>query len=60
MAGYSGTQLPKKLGIKPGADVTLLGAPEGFTRLLDPLPEGAAVKRAPRSSDLTILAGPHD
>ena len=30
MAGYSGTPLPKKLGIKPGHRVLVLGAPEGF------------------------------
>jgi hypothetical protein len=29
-AGYSGTPLPKKLGIKPGHRVLLLGAPGGF------------------------------
>jgi hypothetical protein len=29
-AGYSGTPLPKKLGIKPGHRVLLLGAPDGF------------------------------
>jgi hypothetical protein len=29
-AGYSGTPLPKKLGIKPGHRVLLLGAPQGF------------------------------
>jgi hypothetical protein len=29
-AGYSGTPLPKKLGIKPGHRVLLLGAPAGF------------------------------
>ena len=28
--GYSGTPLPKKLGIKPGHRVLLLSAPEGF------------------------------
>jgi hypothetical protein len=39
-AGYSGTPLPKKLGIKPGSRVALLGAPAGFRRLLAPLPEG--------------------
>jgi hypothetical protein len=29
-AGYSGTPLPKKLGIKPGHRVMLLNAPAGF------------------------------
>jgi hypothetical protein len=29
-AGYSGTPLPRKLGIKPGHRVALLGAPDGF------------------------------
>ena len=28
--GYSGTPLPKKLGIKPGHRVLLLSAPEPF------------------------------
>lgn len=30
MAGYSGTPLAQKLGIKPGGAVTLIGAPRGF------------------------------
>jgi hypothetical protein len=30
MAGYSSTPLPRKLGIKPGHRVLVLGAPEGF------------------------------
>ena len=30
VAGYSGTPLPKKLGIKPGARVAVLSAPDGF------------------------------
>ena len=29
-AGYSGTPLPRKLGIKPGHAVAVLGAPPGF------------------------------
>ena len=30
MAGYSGTPLPRKLGIKPDHRVLVLGAPDGF------------------------------
>jgi hypothetical protein len=36
MAGYSGTPLAKKLGIKDGHTLLLLGAPKGFERVLDP------------------------
>lgn len=38
MAGYSGTPLPRKLGIKAGHRIVLLKAPAGFNKLLDPLP----------------------
>ena len=40
MAGYSGTPLTKKLGIKEGHTVALLGAPSGFERTLEELPDG--------------------
>ena len=36
-AGYSGTPLPQKLGIKSGHHVTLLDAPEGFVASLGDL-----------------------
>jgi hypothetical protein len=42
-AGYSGTPLPRKLGIKPGHCVALLGAPDGFE--FGELPEDVSVKR---------------
>lgn len=38
--GYSGTPLAKKLGIKEGNQVLLLGAPAGYETLLAPLPPG--------------------
>jgi nucleoside-diphosphate-sugar epimerase len=41
-AGYSGTPLAKKLGIKDGFEVVLLDEPPTFRRLLDPVPEGVA------------------
>jgi CheY-like chemotaxis protein len=44
MAGYSGTPLPKKLGIKPGSRVALLGAPPGFEKTLGAVPGGASVR----------------
>ena len=49
-AGYSGTPLVTKLGIKPGSRVKVLGAPAHFPGLLVPLPDGAVVSprlRAP-------------
>lgn len=38
MAGYSGTPLAKKLGIKAGHSVALLNAPKGFRATLEGLP----------------------
>ncbi|HVV36039.1 MAG TPA: DUF3052 domain-containing protein [Acidimicrobiales bacterium] len=43
MAGYSGTPLPQKLGIKEGARVALLHAPADFGATLGELPAGAVV-----------------
>jgi hypothetical protein len=42
-AGYSGTPLPRKLGIKSGQRVAVLGAPDGFE--LGELPEDVRVVR---------------
>lgn len=44
VAGYSGTPLPRKLGIKPGARLALIGAPEDFAAVLGALPEGVTVR----------------
>jgi len=44
-AGYSGTPLVKKLGIKPGATLGLIGAPDGFDDTLGELPDGVTVRR---------------
>jgi hypothetical protein len=41
MAGYSGTPLLQKLGIKPGHRVSTVNAPTEFDKELGPLPEGA-------------------
>ncbi len=53
---YSGTPLPKKLGIAKGSRVALVGAPDGFDRALRPLPPGAeAVARARGPLDVAVL-----
>jgi hypothetical protein len=55
MAGYSGTPLAKKLGIKEGFRLAFVGAPEGFAPGLGPLPAGAEVVEAPaRPLDLIV------
>src|SRR6266403_109606 len=46
MAGYSGTPLVKKLGIKPGFNIAFVNSPEGFCDTLD-LPSGVTIN--PRS-----------
>lgn len=40
LAGYSGTPLPKKLGIKPNSVVALINAPKDFVTTLGELPAG--------------------
>jgi hypothetical protein len=48
LAGYSGTPLPRKLGIKAGSVVALAGAPAGFETTLGPLPDGVVLRRQVR------------
>ena len=53
MAGYSGTPLPKKLGVKEGSTLALVGAPDGFL--------GSALNRLPDQVELRERArGPLD
>jgi hypothetical protein len=42
MAGYSGTPLVKKLGIKPGFNIAFVNAPSGFADELD-LPSDVSI-----------------
>jgi hypothetical protein len=48
MAGYSGTPLVKKLGIKAGQRIHVDGAPFDYLTVVGPLPEDALV--VPRAS----------
>jgi hypothetical protein len=56
MVGYSGTPLPKKLGIKPGHRVLALNAPEGFAATLGELPDGVALRSTARGKADVIVA----
>jgi hypothetical protein len=56
-AGYSGTPLPKKLGIKPGHRVLLLNAPDGFEDgTLGELPDDVGVRRQLRGPADVIVS----
>jgi hypothetical protein len=53
----SGTPLPRKLGIKPGHRVALLGAPDGFeSETLGELPDGVRVARRARGKADVIVS----
>jgi hypothetical protein len=43
MAGYSGTPLAKKLGIKEDMPLAVMNAPGGYASWLKPLPAGVSV-----------------
>jgi hypothetical protein len=55
-AGYSGTPLPRKLGIKPQARLALVGAPPGFDEVLGDLPPGVSVHRRLRGTFDVLVA----
>lgn len=50
MAGYSGTPLAKKLGIKEHDRLGVMGDPGHFASIVAPLPEGAVLVRNPRAA----------
>ncbi|MCH7565522.1 MAG: DUF3052 family protein [Gemmatimonadetes bacterium] len=57
-AGYSGTPLAKKLGIKPGHIVGTFHAPDHFPGLLADLPESARIEAPPGENqelDVAVL-----
>ena len=56
MPGYSGTPLPRKLGIREGAVVAFSKAPPEFEPALGPLPSGVRVKRTIRGPLDVIVA----
>lgn len=55
LAGYSGTPLLKKLGIKPASIVRLVGAPRDFDTTLGTLPKAVRLRRrGDGARDITI------
>lgn len=46
MPGYSGTPLPKKLGLKPPMTLAAIGAPKEYREWLGPLPDGIRIVAA--------------
>ncbi len=53
MVGYSGTPLPKKLGIVEGSTLALIEAPHG---VIHDLPPGVTVKRQARGSADVVVS----
>ena len=55
MAGYSGTPLPKKLGIREGSRLALLNAPDDIDEALGELPDGVTTRTTARGrSDVLV------
>ena len=55
-AGYSGTPLSKKLGIKAGLRLSAPGAPPNYRKLLAPLPVGIEFQaRVTKTTDVVHL-----
>lgn len=55
-AGYSGTPLPKKLGIREGSRVAILNAPNGFGTTLGSLPARVTVRdKGGGEADVIVL-----
>jgi len=54
-AGYSGTPLPKKLGIRPGHRIRLIGAPADFAATLGELPESVEIVKGDGGAPLDLV-----
>ena len=55
MAGYSGTPLPRKLGIKTAHRVAIINGPRGFARGLQPLPADVTLREDLRAGNLDVI-----
>jgi hypothetical protein len=55
LAGYSGTPLPRKLGIKENATLAVLRAPAQFDLALGPLPDGVRRRASLRGAPADVI-----
>jgi hypothetical protein len=56
VAGYSGTPLARKLGVKEGSTVLPINPPGNYRKLLEPIPAGVQfVSRVSSTTDLVHL-----
>lgn len=56
MAGYSGTPLAAKLGIKAGMTLCAVGAPRDYAAIVNPMPADVTlVARASRATDIVHI-----
>ena len=55
MAGYSGTPLVRKLGIKPGAKCVVVGEPRAYFDWIIPIPEGATFLKKIPAKDVDFV-----
>jgi hypothetical protein len=54
LAGYSGTPLPKKLGLKPGYRALIIHTPQDYDTLLGELPDGLNISYATELPDSDV------
>src|SRR5262245_11750650 len=59
-AGYSGTPLAKKLGIKEGFSILSIQAPDNYPDLLAPLPDNVVIEDAQAGVLITATHSPLD
>lgn len=55
MAGYSGTPLIKKLGIKPGHQLLIVDEPEAYWKWISPLPADTKAREKPAPASLDFV-----
>lgn len=58
-AGYSGTPLPKKLGIGENSSLALFSPPPEFIDAIIPLPPGATLDQEPAAGSFSVIVSFH-